>query len=56
MVPWAGFLLDTWLGVAVGAALYIGSRRFAPDEEAHLAQAFGARWHEYCARVKLPWL
>ena len=26
VLPWAGFLLDTWLGAAIGAVLYLASR------------------------------
>ena len=38
------------------AVLYVGSRIFAPAEEASLAATFGARWDDYCSRVKMPWL
>jgi protein-S-isoprenylcysteine O-methyltransferase Ste14 len=54
--PWLGFLLDTWLGVLIGVALYIASRMFAPAEEAELADRFGPEWDTYRARVKAPWL
>ncbi len=56
VLPAAGFLLDTWLGVVLGAALYIASRRYAPAEEAALAAAFGAKWDEYERSVLIPWL
>lgn len=56
VIPWIGFLLDTWLGVLIGFALYIGSRMFAPAEEAALSETFGARWDEYRRSVKIPWL
>lgn len=56
VLPWLGFLLNTWLGVAVGVVLYVASRRFARDEEAALAKTFGVRWHTYTRRVLLPWL
>jgi protein-S-isoprenylcysteine O-methyltransferase Ste14 len=56
VLPWLGFLFDTWLGVVVGIALYIGSRLFAPAEEAELADRFGPDWDAYCRRVKVPWL
>ena len=56
VAPWVGFLLDTWLGAAVGLALYVGSRLFSPAEEARLSAEFGAAWHEYRGRVRLPWL
>jgi protein-S-isoprenylcysteine O-methyltransferase Ste14 len=56
VLPSAGVLLDTWLGVALGIALYTGSRLYAPDEERTLAAAFGAAWNDYEKRVKIPWL
>ena len=42
VLPWLGFLFDTWLGAVVGIALYAASRLFAPAEEAELADRFGA--------------
>jgi protein-S-isoprenylcysteine O-methyltransferase Ste14 len=56
VLPWIGFLCDTWLGAIVGAAMYLGSRIFAPAEETRMATTFGARWDEYRNAVKLPWL
>lgn len=56
VLPWLGFLLNTWLGVVIGIALYIGSRLFAPAEEKALSETFGASWDEYCKAVKIPWL
>lgn len=56
VLPWLGFLLDTWLGALVGIALYVASRLFAPAEEADLAACFGRDWDAYCRRVKVPWL
>jgi protein-S-isoprenylcysteine O-methyltransferase Ste14 len=56
VLPWAGFLLNTWLGALIGAAIYIGSRLFAPDEERSLSRAFGPAWAEYSGHVLLPWL
>lgn len=56
VLPWVGFLLDTWLGVVVGAALYVASRLFAPAEEADLARRFGPRWEAYRQRVRITWL
>jgi protein-S-isoprenylcysteine O-methyltransferase Ste14 len=56
VIPWIGFLLNTWLGVVIGLVLYVGTRMFAPEEEAVLAKTFGARWDAYVGRVKLPWL
>ena len=56
VVPWVGFLLNTWLGVVIGAVMYLGSRRFAPEEEASLARTFGPAWDRYRSHVILPWL
>ena len=56
VLPWLGFLLNTWLGAAIGIVLYVASRMFAPAEEAELAQTFGGVWDAYTAEVKLPWL
>jgi protein-S-isoprenylcysteine O-methyltransferase Ste14 len=56
VVPWVGFLLNTWLGVVIGLVMYLASRRFAPEEEATLARAFGPAWERYRAGVKAPWL
>ena len=48
--------LDTWLGVLLGAALYIGSRIFAREEEATLSRTFGEQWRDYRRHVRLGWL
>jgi protein-S-isoprenylcysteine O-methyltransferase Ste14 len=56
VLPWVGFLLNTWLGVLIGIVLYVGSRMYSPEEERALANTFGAGWDEYCATVKVPWL
>lgn len=56
VLPWLGFLFDTWLGALVGIVLYVASRLFSPAEEGALAQAFGPAWDAYIAKVKLPWL
>jgi protein-S-isoprenylcysteine O-methyltransferase Ste14 len=56
VLPWLGFLLDTWLGVLLGAVLYVASRIFAPEEEAALARTFGPTWRDYSRSVKLGWL
>jgi protein-S-isoprenylcysteine O-methyltransferase Ste14 len=56
VLPWIGFLLDSWLGVVIGISLYVGSRLFASEEERGLSKTFGAAWDEYCKRVKIRWL
>jgi protein-S-isoprenylcysteine O-methyltransferase Ste14 len=56
VLPWIGFLLNTWLGVLIGIIVYIGSRIFSPEEEEVLSKIFGTTWNEYCKKVKIPWL
>lgn len=56
VLPAAGFLLDSWLGLLVGVVIYAGSRLFAGEEERTLSEAFGPAWDEYCDRVALPWV
>ncbi|HET9648228.1 MAG TPA: isoprenylcysteine carboxylmethyltransferase family protein [Microlunatus sp.] len=56
VLPWLGFLLNTWLGVALGAVVYVASRKFAPAEEVELANRFGEAWDRYADSVMLPWL
>lgn len=56
VLPAAGLLLGSWLGVALGLVLYVAARRYAPAEEAQLAEAFGQEWIDYRKRVMLPWL
>jgi protein-S-isoprenylcysteine O-methyltransferase Ste14 len=56
VLPWLGFLFNTWLGALIGIVLYIGSRTFAPAEEAQLSETFGDAWEKYCTTVKIPWL
>ena len=56
VLPSIGFLLNTWLGALIGMILYIGSRRFSPEEEELLSKTFGTTWDEYRRKVKIPWL
>lgn len=56
VIPFLGFLLNSWLGVVVGAAMYVGSRKFAPAEEERMSRDFGPDWDEYCRTVRIPWL
>ena len=56
VLPSLGVLLGTWLGAVIGVAVYVGSRLFAPTEEAELRQTFGPDWEAYARTVKLPWL
>ena len=56
VLPWAGFLCDTWLGAVIGVVMYAGTRIFARAEEAKLAATFGVDWDRDSQSVKLPWL
>lgn len=56
VLPGLGLLLDSWLGIALGAVLYCGSRMYSPREERELSKTFGAAWDDYCKRVIIPWL
>lgn len=56
VLPWVGFLINTWLGALIGIVVYIGSRLFSPEEEKILAKIFGSAWDEYSRKVKIPWL
>ncbi len=56
VLPWVGFLLNSWLGVVLGLILYIASRMYSPREEVLLAKTFGAAWDEYCKKVMIKWL
>jgi protein-S-isoprenylcysteine O-methyltransferase Ste14 len=56
VLPWIGFLLNTWLGALIGTVLYLATRLYAPAEEAALSETFGAAWEEYRNAVKIPWL
>jgi protein-S-isoprenylcysteine O-methyltransferase Ste14 len=56
VLPWLGFLFNTWLVALIGVILYIASRIFSPEEEKTLAKTFGPTWDEYYKKVKIPWL
>jgi protein-S-isoprenylcysteine O-methyltransferase Ste14 len=56
VIPALGVLLGTWLGMLVGIGVYVGSRLFAPAEEAELSATFGPAWDDYCRQVLLPWI
>jgi protein-S-isoprenylcysteine O-methyltransferase Ste14 len=56
VLPWVGFLLNSWLGALVGVAIYIASRLYAPAEETKLSSAFGESWDNYQKSVAIPWL
>ncbi len=56
VLPGVGFVLDTWLGPALGIVLYVSSRLFAGAEEKELASTFSGAYAAYRKRVLLPWL
>ena len=56
VIPGCGLVLDSWVGIAIGLALYLSSRRFAPREERELAARFPKDYPAYRKRVLLPWL
>lgn len=56
VLPGCGFVIDTWLGIALGAILYVSTRIFSPQEEKLLAGIFPREYQEYRAKVLLPWL
>lgn len=56
VLPAAGLLLGSWLGVFIGAPVYVAARLYAPAEERALAENFGYEWDAYCERVWVPWL
>ncbi len=56
IIPGVGLILDSWVGFAIGAALYGASRAFAGREERQLAEDFPAEYPAYRAKVLLRWL
>jgi protein-S-isoprenylcysteine O-methyltransferase Ste14 len=56
VLPFGGVLLNTWLGVLIGAVLYLASRLFSPAEEEALARTFDGEWDRYVRHVRLAWL
>ena len=56
VLPWLGFLLNSWLGAVLGMVLYLAARRFETDEDAQLANKFDGAWEDYRAGVLLPGL
>jgi protein-S-isoprenylcysteine O-methyltransferase Ste14 len=56
VLPWLGFVLNTWLGLALGIILYVASRLFSRQEEELLSKTFGSAWARYTREVRIPWL
>lgn len=56
VIPWVGFLCNTWLGIFLGFVVYIGSRIYSPEEERILSKIFGESWDRYSKKVAIKWL
>ena len=56
VIPGLGFLLDSWLGAALGAVLYVISRFHTGREEEILMRIFPEEYPSYRSRVVFPWL
>src|ERR1700690_1790185 len=56
VIPWVGFMLNTWLGVVLGITLFIILRSYKPEDEKKLSGMFGNAWTEYTEKVRIPWL
>jgi protein-S-isoprenylcysteine O-methyltransferase Ste14 len=56
VLPWGGFLFNSWLGLLIGIIVYTGSRIFSHEEEEVLLKTFGSSWSDYCSKVKIKWL
>lgn len=56
VIPAIGLVFDTWVGAAIGAALYVFARIFSPAEEQILAKVFPKEYPAYRKRVLIPWL
>jgi protein-S-isoprenylcysteine O-methyltransferase Ste14 len=56
VLPGCGLVIDTWLGIALGAILYVSSRIFSRAEEKILAGIFPVEYPAYRSKVLLPWL
>jgi protein-S-isoprenylcysteine O-methyltransferase Ste14 len=56
VLPGIGFVLDTWVAIAIGVVLYVCSRLFSVKEERKLEEVFPSEYRLYRDRVILPWL
>lgn len=56
VIPWIGILCNTWLGIFIGVIVYLGSRKYSPEEERILSKIFGENRENYCRTVAIKWL
>jgi protein-S-isoprenylcysteine O-methyltransferase Ste14 len=56
VLPGVGLLFDSWVGAAIGVALYVSSRIFSPAEDKILQKVFPSEYPGYRKRVLIPWL
>ena len=56
VLPWIGFIFNSWLGGVIGIEVYIGARLYSQDEEKQLSEMFGKEWDDYSKKELLPWL
>jgi protein-S-isoprenylcysteine O-methyltransferase Ste14 len=56
VIPGVSLVLDTWVGIGIGAILYIFSRLFSVKEEKQLDDIFSNEYRSYRSKVLLPWI
>ena len=56
VLPWVGFLCNSWLGLIIGGAFFVGRIIFAQEEEKVLSKEFGVEWETYKKKVFIAWL
>ena len=56
ILPWVGFLFNSWLGAILGLIMYAGTWIFGKGEEEELEKRFGSQWSEYKSKVIIKWI
>jgi len=56
VIPGLSFIFDSWVGLLIGAILYIISRIFRRQEEDALNNVHTDTYQTYRSKVLLPWL
>ena len=56
VIPGLTFVFDTWVGLLIGAILYIISRIFRGQEDKKLDNLFTNEYEKYRSKVIIPWL